>query len=949
MSGITSSTGLISGINSGAIIDQLLAVEGRPKILIQQRVAQLQTQQAAYLDLNSKLNALKTAAQKLRLNKLFDSAKVSSSNADALAGTATAGAPAGNYSFIIDRLVSTHQLLSQGFVDRGTSGTGVTALTFESNQARLDSNAQLSSLNGGAGVARGKIIVTNRAGTSTTIDLSRTASISEVLSAFNDNADAHVSAAISGGKLVLTDTSGGTGTLAVRSASGYTTAESLGLTQTASGNTLTGSLISYVGDNTTIQSLNDGLGLRFNTSAGTTTEDFKITAKDGTVINVDIGAIYATDGTQTASPVTTIAQLKARVASQSSGKITVTTSTDGSGIRFVDNTGGTGNIVVQDVSGAAADLGLVPALGATANFTGASADSKPLLAALQSHLASTLRGGQGLSATDLSVTGRDGNVYAIDLNASGSVSDLLTSISDQTGGLIKASLDSNGTSIILTDSTGGSGNLIVSGGAATQLGLATAPTGVASSTFTGSRIDRQYVGLSTTLASLNSGRGVGSGTFKITGASGSSKDIIVGDTVKTVGDLIKQLNSDSTLGIRARINDAGNGILVEKDPAFVGADQKITITDTTGAVAKALNLAGTAAATGTGNSIDGSFRIAVAVTGTETLDQLIGKINSAHAGVTASVVTDGSAAAPYRLKLTANDAGDNGQFLVTSSGADLGLSLVAAGQDARVFYGSDDPAKAILIKRNSNTVDGVVEGLRADIKTTSTGPVTLSVSRDTDATVSAIQDFVTAFNTLSSKVADLTSYDATADKRGTLLGDSTTLSLNNELFSTLQGTALGVSGQYQRLGQIGLKVARDNTISIDEDKLRTALQNDPQSVKDVFSGFAQDAIPPTVSVPGVAGATVANTATQGKFTQLGVLEKIGQLVDKYLDTTSGILTARGKNLDDEIANNNARISDYDDRLAAKRTLLENQFAAMESTLASLQSQQSSLAGIAGLK
>ena len=47
MSGISSSTGLISGLNTSALIDQLLAVESRPKTLIQARVAKLQTQQAA--------------------------------------------------------------------------------------------------------------------------------------------------------------------------------------------------------------------------------------------------------------------------------------------------------------------------------------------------------------------------------------------------------------------------------------------------------------------------------------------------------------------------------------------------------------------------------------------------------------------------------------------------------------------------------------------------------------------------------------------------------------------------------------------------------------------------------------------------------------------------------------------------------------------------------------
>ena len=103
-----------------------------------------------------------------------------------------------------------------------------------------------------------------------------------------------------------------------------------------------------------------------------------------------------------------------------------------------------------------------------------------------------------------------------------------------------------------------------------------------------------------------------------------------------------------------------------------------------------------------------------------------------------------------------------------------------------------------------------------------------------------------------------------------------------------------------------------------------------------------------MDIPNIPGATVVNTATEGKYVRLGVLEKIAQLATKYVDTASGVLTARGKNLDAEIQRNNDRITQYDARLAAKRTLLETQFAAMESTLAKLQGQQTSLAGIRAL-
>ncbi len=957
MSGISSSTGLISGINTGQIIQQLLQIEARPQTLVKQQVLALQSRQAAYLDLNSRIGALKSAAQKLRLNRIFDSTSVTSSNADVLTGTTRAGTPAGNYSFLVDRTVSTAQSLSRGFVDRNTSGLGLTSVTLESSQARLDADVQLSSLNGGAGVSRGKIIVTNRAGTSTTIDLSRAATVGEVLSAFNDNIDAKVTASVSGGKIVLTDTSGGAGTLAVRSAAGYTTAASLGIEQSVSAATLTGSTISYLGDNTTLQSLNDGNGVRITSQSGSGAYDFKVTAKDGTQLNVFLGDIITTvppvapsttpTTTKDSAP-TTIAQLKARVAAQTGGKITVAVNPSGSGIQLVDNTGGTGNLVVTDNSGAGTDLGLTTGIGPTAaaTYTGTTASGGALLSGLNSRLLKTLNGGRGLTHADFAITARDGSAFTFNADITGSVSDYLNSINTATGGKVTAALDANGTSIVLTDTTSGTGNLVLGGGASAELGVFT--FGVASSTVTSQRLNRQYVAESTTLASLNGGRGVGVGSFKIVGADGQSKTVNITDSVKTVGDLLTQIRGGLGLGIQARINDAGNGIIVEKDPAYTGSEQKITITDSIGAVAKALNLTGTASGTGSANSIDGSFREVVSVAASDTLDQVVQKINSANAGVSASVVTDGSSGAPFRLKLTSKYAGDTGRFQTETTGIDLGLSLVSQGSDSRVFYGSDDPARAILVKRASNTIDGVIDGLSADIKGASSTPVTLTVSADTDSTVTAIQDFVTAFNNLSSKLKDQTAYDAATQKGGTLLGDSTALSLQSDLFSVVQGAGLGLGGRYRVLAQVGLSVSRDGTIAIDATKLRNALQTDPSAVAEVFSAFDQTTPPSTVDIPNVPGATVNNTNTTPTYTKLGVLERIGNLADRYIDSVSGILTSRKKSLDDQIKAGNDRIADYDTRLAAKQTLLQNQFAAMESTLAKLQSQQSSIGRISSL-
>jgi hypothetical protein len=129
---------LFSGMDTHSLIQQLLQVESRPKILAQRRVIQLQQTQAAYLDLNSKLSALKTAAGAFRVNNTFKTNKAVSTNPDAMTATASTAALPGQYTFIVDRLVSTQKLLSRGFAS-STSGLNAGSFTFEPETARLPS------------------------------------------------------------------------------------------------------------------------------------------------------------------------------------------------------------------------------------------------------------------------------------------------------------------------------------------------------------------------------------------------------------------------------------------------------------------------------------------------------------------------------------------------------------------------------------------------------------------------------------------------------------------------------------------------------------------------------------------------------------------------------------------------------------------------------------------
>src|SRR5262249_33946055 len=152
--------------------------------------------------------------------------------------------------------------------NQDSSALGATSFTFESTAARLDKDMALADLNGGQGISRGKIVVTDSGGRSATIDLSKTLTINEVIDAINNNGTAQVTASVQGSKLVVTDTAGGNG-MRISDATGYSTATSLGIVGTAAGTTITGTTVYSLASTTPLSELNDGNGVSIRNSAGT--------------------------------------------------------------------------------------------------------------------------------------------------------------------------------------------------------------------------------------------------------------------------------------------------------------------------------------------------------------------------------------------------------------------------------------------------------------------------------------------------------------------------------------------------------------------------------------------------------------------------------------------------------------------------------------------------------
>lgn len=943
MGTISTGTGLFSGIDTASLIEKLIAADSGPKTLAQKRIVQLQGLQAAYLDLNSKLGALKSAAQSLRTNNVFQSNKATTTDEDVLTATASTTATPGSYAFIVDRLVSTQQYLSRGFASSSSGGLGAGTFTFESAKGRLDRDTNLSDLNGGDGVARGKIIVSDAAGHSATIDLSRAATVNDVLDALNGaGGGLNLSASVEGGRFVIS--SGANSNLTITSAFGSTTAESLGITATGTGTTVTGQSVHVLNGGTALRALNDGNGVFLNRQSGQARYDFTVTV-GGTAVNINIGDVYSPEGTVSESAPATIAGVLDRINDQleaALGSVDVTASiaSNGASLQLVDTQGRTIE-VAENVSGGATtarDLGLLTTAPATGTVSG-----RRVLASLNSTLATSLNGGTGVSGDgQISLTDRDGVVHTFSVNTTGSVSDIIDAINTAGGSDFRAALNSRGTGITITDTTGGNQNLIITGDTATSLGIATDNAGVASSSITGSNLQHQYITSGTLLSSLRGGSGIGTGEFRITDSTGATATVTVDGDEATLSDVISIVNSRG-IRVKARINSQGDGMELYEEAAGAGT-LKIKVEEVSGTVATNLNIKGEAAGTGTANVIDGTFERKVTFLATDTLQQVATKINSAGVGIQAAVITDGSGSTPFRLSLSSRSTGSEGRFILDTGTFDLGETQLDAGNDARVFYGSSDPARGVLLTSTTNTLDNVIQGVSIDLKSVSDGPVTLSITRDTEAIETGIETFVKTFNDLTSRIKTQTQYNSDTNTKGTLLGDSTTELLRQALFRTVQGKAQGVTGQYQSLLDVGFKVGTGGELTFNKDRFRAALEQDPQGVSDLFTARVLETSQST-PVNGDPNITTNNPDAALQFSSLGVFAQLEEMANAYLNTVDGTLSKRTQTIKDQIAFQSQRVTDFNAQLDNKRKILQQQFLAMEQAIGRLQSQSSALAGL----
>ncbi len=304
-----------------------------------------------------------------------------------------------------------------------------------------------------------------------------------------------------------------------------------------------------------------------------------------------------------------------------------------------------------------------------------------------------------------------------------------------------------------------------------------------------------------------------------------------------------------------------------------------------------------------------------------TLSGIAQAINESDAGVTAGVINDGSG--NYYLTLQAKETGAANTISLTMNDGDgdntdaAGLSSLYTDPSAQELTETQAAANAqltvngIAVERSNNKIDDLIEGVSITLKSADPSTtVTVSASKNYGGLTSKVKSFIESYNSLVDTLSEQTKYDPATKQAGTLLGDSSVSRIGSALSRMLYEGVDGVDPDVNSLSKLGIEIDENGHLSLDSDKLQQAMKDHPD---DVIKFFTSD-----------------ETGNEG------IAVKLENFLDGYLQSSTGILSAKTDGLQKSIDRIEDQIQHINDRLVMREANLRHQFNALEDLLAQYQ-------------
>lgn len=296
--------------------------------------------------------------------------------------------------------------------------------------------------------------------------------------------------------------------------------------------------------------------------------------------------------------------------------------------------------------------------------------------------------------------------------------------------------------------------------------------------------------------------------------------------------------------------------------------------------------------------------VQVSIGANSTLQQIRDAINAANAGISATIIYNGTG---YNLVYTAKDTGAANTITATTTDGTLAaiagsasMTQTTAAQNASLTI------NGVAVSSASNTVTGAIQGVTLNLLKDS-GTTTVNVTRDTASIESKISSFISAYNQL---IKDINYLHV---KGGKLEADNTVLSIQNQINGTLNtSTGFSAAGGYDYLAQIGITRQSDGTLALDTATFESALSSNYNGVVQLFTD-----------------------STNGVATRL--YSQASQMIG-----TDGLITSRSNGLNSSITDIQNRIDAFNVRLNIIEQRLTRQYSNLNAMLASMNQTSSFL-------
>jgi len=277
-----------------------------------------------------------------------------------------------------------------------------------------------------------------------------------------------------------------------------------------------------------------------------------------------------------------------------------------------------------------------------------------------------------------------------------------------------------------------------------------------------------------------------------------------------------------------------------------------------------------------------------------TLTGLVKTINQQAIGVTASIINDASGS---RLALVSNTMGSAGDLKISANTSGLAMNKGATGKNASLTI------DGLPFSSANNTVTGAIPGVTLSLASAQPGTeVQVSVGPDQAGAVQAIQNFVSAYNSLITSINAQFQFNSTTNSSGPLATDSSVSTLQSIMLSSITYSISGNNGLVN-LASLGVSMANDGTLTVDSSKLSNAISSDFSDFKNFFQ---------------------ASTT--------GFAQKLGATLDSLTSPTDGILNvdlAQNLSLQKSLT---SQINDFEDRLAIQQQTLIAQYSQVDTIL-----------------